>query len=230
MIILRVLGGLSGFVGFVLGVVFTPVLLLNNIAGRNYAGVVVAALIGLGVIGISYLVFTRSLRDSGKEKATGLNHGRRLIVAGGIPGILLSLLVMSDVGIGTRDGHEQSYRESAAISHMRTITSAEYQFQAGAYRDKDGDGIGDFGTLAQLSGVDPPLIDPELAAGSKREYQFTLEVRVGAEGVEPGFWATALPEESGQTGHRSSYVDESAVIRFTADGSVPDGESEELPP
>ncbi len=43
--------------------------------------------------------------------------------------------------------------ESAAIAVMRTVTTAEAQFQRAGYADEDHDGLGEFGMLAELGGA-----------------------------------------------------------------------------
>ena len=46
-----------------------------------------------------------------------------------------------------------SANESAAIANLRTVSSAQAQYQAAARADVDGDGLGEFGTLAEMGGV-----------------------------------------------------------------------------
>ncbi|MBX7257412.1 MAG: hypothetical protein K1Y02_13695, partial [Candidatus Hydrogenedentes bacterium] len=87
------------------------------------------------------------------------------------------------------------------------------------------DGTGDYGSLAQLAnpdgaGATPPFIDQVLGAGSKQGYVFTVNVVNGTATTMPAYTCTATPAAAGRTGYRQYFVDESGVIRFTADGSA----------
>ncbi len=52
-----------------------------------------------------------------------------------------------------RGGH---HNESAAIATLRNIHSAQGEFRAMAFVDEDGDGVGEFGTLQELSAAVAP--------------------------------------------------------------------------
>ena len=114
--------------------------------------------------------------------------------------------------------------EGAAIAAMRTLSSAQVSFQAGCYVDASGDGVGDYGTLAQLhepdaaSGVSG-FIDETLASGSKQGYSFTMNPVPGGDGSPPTYTCNADPQ-SPQTGRRTFFVDESGVIRFDSMGAA----------
>ena len=117
-----------------------------------------------------------------------------------------------------------SANEGSAISSMRTLSSAQISFQAGCYQDADGDGIGDYGTLAQLQNPDgaagvPGYIDETLAAGSKQGYNFTMNPVAGGAGVPPTYTCNADPH-SPQTGRRTFFIDESGVTRFENNGAA----------
>ncbi len=112
--------------------------------------------------------------------------------------------------------NRMSGNEAAAIGALRTITSAEVQFQASGFADLDADNIYDYGTLAELRtppGGSEPFIDEVLAGGTKQGYLFTLTVGDEAYNV------TAVPTDPGRSGVRRFWLDESGVIRFTTDGS-----------
>lgn len=113
--------------------------------------------------------------------------------------------------------------EAQAAEAMRTITKGEVAFQYGCFSDADKDGVGDYGSLAELAnpGEDvPPFIDTVLGGGNKQGYSFTVTVISGSSKVLPGYTCTAVPSAPGRTGTRQYFVDESGVIRFTADGSA----------
>lgn len=86
--------------------------------------------------------------------------------------------------------------EMAAISRLRSIANAEFNYQA-----QSG---GEYGTLDQL--VERGLIG-DLSSGKLKGYRFEVRVRTG------GFEATAVPERVGVTGVRSFYIDQSRIVR-----------------
>lgn len=113
--------------------------------------------------------------------------------------------------------------ESNAISALRTVATAQLSFQSSAIVDSNGDGVGDFGTLAQLAnpgpGV-PPFIDARLGGGSISGYIVTVNVTLGTLAVAPAFTGIADPLSIGRTGVRRFYVDDTTIIRHTTDGSA----------
>lgn len=117
-----------------------------------------------------------------------------------------------------------SANEGSAISSMRTLSSAQISFQAGCYQDADGDGVGDYGTLAQLqdpdgAGAVPGYIDETLGSGSKQGYNFTMNPVAGAAGAPPTYTCNADPQ-SPQSGRRTFFLDQTGVIRFDNTGAA----------
>jgi len=114
--------------------------------------------------------------------------------------------------------------EGAAAANMRTLSTSEAQFQTAAYQDANADGIGDYGTLAQLADPDGSgsngYIDAVLAGGSKQGYAYTVTPVAGTTTVPPAYTCTAIPL-SAKTGTKQYFVDESGVIRFTTNGTAP---------
>src|SRR5690606_25224843 len=107
--------------------------------------------------------------------------------------------------------------EGAAIANLRTITSAEQQFQAaGVLRDDAG--VGRYGTLDELVVPDPPYIDTPLAAGQRTGYVYVVEPG-GIPGF-PRYVATANPVTMDRTGSKGFYVDDSGVITWVSGGEA----------
>lgn len=106
--------------------------------------------------------------------------------------------------------------ESAAISTMRTLVTVQALYRD---TDKDGDGQADFATTFTDLFNNGQLIDDVLSTGIKQGYSFTLS--------GDGFsWScVAVPQSDGKTGDRRFFVDDTGVIRFTSDGTDPDGGS-----
>jgi prepilin-type N-terminal cleavage/methylation domain-containing protein len=112
--------------------------------------------------------------------------------------------------------------ESAAVGALRTISSAQHTFQGSTGADVDGDGIGEYGTLVQLSNAVPAYVDDVLGGGSKSGYFFAVTLAGNPLQDEVLWEATAFPMNKGRTGNRTFYIDESGVIRGSDIGG-PDG-------
>ena len=102
---------------------------------------------------------------------------------------------------------------------LRQISTAQAYFETSLRVDVNGDGIGDYGTLAQLREAE--LIPAGLADGRRAGYTFRLNVTYGTDDSPvPHFGCVADPDKwvlKKET--RSWYVDESGVIRYKADGT-----------
>lgn len=119
--------------------------------------------------------------------------------------------------------------EAAAIASMRTITTAEFGFQAAGLLDIAGDGVGDYGSLVQLANPQgdgsPGFIDAALGNGFRNGYLFGVVVIPSGPGQLPRFESRADPVDPGRSGIRRLYSDQSGVIRFTNDNTAPGPES-----
>lgn len=117
---------------------------------------------------------------------------------------------------------KMSATEASAVGSMRTLTTAEFEFQTQGMK-LDAAGVGMYGTLGELSGAATPFIDSVLGAGVKQGYLFDVTF-FGQAPANPRFQAIArfvdpnLPQ-------RNFYVDESGVMTFSTDGSDPDPSS-----
>ena len=108
--------------------------------------------------------------------------------------------------------------QNATKGAMRTIATAQVGFQTAGLVDADDDGVGDYGTLAQLGnppGGSVPFIDPGLASGQKHGYIFTVTVASGTATSLPAYTVTATPESGSGP---CFFVDESGIIRSNPNG------------
>jgi type IV pilus assembly protein PilA len=87
----------------------------------------------------------------------------------------------------------------------------------------DPNGMGMFGTLAQLNTAVPQFVDDALGSGTKNGYNYAVDLSAQVPGF-PAFAARATPI-NGNFGSRAFYVDQRGVITFTNDGSVPNANS-----
>ena len=99
--------------------------------------------------------------------------------------------------------------ETAAIASVRTLVSAFESWRANQTP------LSYPAALTDLSGATPPYIDTVLSSGTKQGYNFTY-----TQGSANTYTLTAVPVDSGVTGTRGFFVDESGVIRVAASGTA----------
>lgn len=118
--------------------------------------------------------------------------------------------------------------EGGAISSMRTIATSEVAYRTAAFRDVNGDGDGDYGTLINLNAPAPGVqgfIDQNLASGIKQGYSFLAVPTDGDHANPPTFICNSDPLTPGRTGDRHFFVDDSGVLRFAWGGPAGPGDS-----
>lgn len=147
--------------------------------------------------------------------------------------VVAIIAIIAAVAIPNLLRSRMSANEASASGAIRTISTGEIAFRTAAFVDTNGDGDGDYGTLAQLAnpdgaGTTPGFVDSVLGAGLKLGYNFTVTVTTGSATTTPAYTCTAIPTAPGRTGYRQYFVDETGVIRFTADGSTPTASSPPL--
>ena len=130
--------------------------------------------------------------------------------------VIAIIAVIAAIAIPNLLRSRMSANEAAAIGTIRTIASAQQQFQSGvviAYPS----GMGRYAaSLAVLGAMVPPFIDSALALGTKQGYDFAT-ADVGADGA-PQFTANGNPSVPNQSGGRAFFTDESALITFVPGG------------
>jgi len=139
--------------------------------------------------------------------------------------VVAIIAIIAAIAIPNLLRSRMSANEAGAAGAMRTISTGEVGYQTAGFTDADGDGVGDYGSLADLAdpdgaGATPPYIDTVLGGGVKHGYTFTDAVTAGSNTAMPAYTVTAVPQVSGRTGFRQFFVDESGVIRYTADGTA----------
>jgi hypothetical protein len=101
--------------------------------------------------------------------------------------------------------------ESAALSQLRTITTAQIFFH---HNDADRNGTTDYATSLTALHAHGELIDEALADGIQSGYRFEI-----LEGVTAFTWsAVAEPHAPGRSGEKFFYIDETGVPRFSTTG------------
>ncbi|HQE84703.1 MAG TPA: prepilin-type N-terminal cleavage/methylation domain-containing protein [Candidatus Hydrogenedentes bacterium] len=138
--------------------------------------------------------------------------------------VVAIIAIIAAIAIPSLLRSRMSANEAGAIGSLRTISAGEVSFQAACYQDANGDGTGDYGTLAQLLSPDavagvPGYIDEVLAAGVKHGYNFVLNTVAGGAAAPATYTCNADPQ-SPQSGRRTFFLDESGVIRFENTGAA----------
>jgi len=139
--------------------------------------------------------------------------------------VIAIIAIIAAIAIPMLLRSRMSANEAAAVTNIRMISTGETCFKTAAFRDDDGNGEGDYGTLAELgdpdgSGTTPPFIDAALATGNRLGYTYIVRVIPGSATATPSYTCVALPAAAGLTGYRQFFVDDTGVIRFTGDGSA----------
>ena len=104
---------------------------------------------------------------------------------------------------------QMNARETGAIQGMRTIYSAEIQYESqfGQFAAT----LTQLGPAASSGAAEGPqaagLISGSLASGSTGGYNYTITQIPG------GYSASAVPQAFGSTGRRTFYMDQSGIIR-----------------
>jgi type IV pilus assembly protein PilA len=143
--------------------------------------------------------------------------------------VVAIILIIAAIAIPNLLRSKMAANESSAVGSIRTINTAMVTY-ASSYPDTGyaaglanlggpvgACAAGTLGTTAQAC-----LIDPILSSTNKSGYTFTAAGLVkGAGVVRNVFTATAKPQGIGTTGQRGFFSDESGVIRYTLDGSIP---------
>jgi len=114
--------------------------------------------------------------------------------------------IIAAIAIPNFTQSKMAANEAAAISAVRTLTTAQFTYASTV-------GNGQFTDLSGLAGTTPPLIDDVLASGTKSGYTFDTS----SAGVDQ-FTVSGTPVTAGVTGTRTFTSDQSGVIY--GDGEV----------
>ncbi|MEO6829691.1 MAG: type II secretion system protein [Acidobacteriaceae bacterium] len=159
------------------------------------------------------------------------NRRKRLLEAGftlmELLIVMSVILILMAVAIPNYMNMRSQANETAAMEELRTLNSAEIQYQT----NYPGNGFSC--NLAQLGG-DPKtgapspqgaqLIPSDLASGFKSGYLFALtnctKVTVNNADVYTSFEVTAVPQAVGKTGHRGFCMDQTGEIKADPAGGT----------
>ncbi|MHC4664113.1 MAG: type IV pilin protein [Planctomycetota bacterium] len=123
--------------------------------------------------------------------------------------VVAIIAIIAAIAIPSLLTARKAAHEASAIASLRTVSSTQEQYHSR---------FGAYGDLSQL--LAEQYIDPALGSGTKSGYSFSIV------SADADTWAcVAVPTTPGTTGDRGFYVDQVGVIRFTPDGSAPNGSS-----
>lgn len=159
------------------------------------------------------------------------NRRKRLLQAGftlmELLIVMSVILILMAVAIPNYMNMRSQANETAAMEELRTLNSAEIQYQTNYPQN------GFSCNLAQLGGdpkTGPPspeaaqLIPADLASGNKSGYVFSLvnctKVTVNNHDVFTSFEVTAVPQAVGKTGHRGFCMDQTGEIKSDPTGGA----------
>jgi len=141
--------------------------------------------------------------------------------------VMSVILILMAVAIPNYMNMRSQANETAAMEELRTINSAEIQYQTNF------PGNGFACGLTQLGGdpkSGPPsaqaaqLIPADLASGYKSGYLFHVvnctKVEVNNQDVYTSFEVTAVPQSVGKTGHRGFCMDQTGEIKADPAGGT----------
>ena len=101
--------------------------------------------------------------------------------------------------------------EVQAMLTMHYLLVAERGFQEKGAKDKDKDGVYEFGKLADLYSSD--LITEPISSGKFRGYHYAIHVKGNADKAATMWWACAYPTKYKWTGMRTFYISENGILR-----------------
>src|SRR6185436_13355642 len=113
--------------------------------------------------------------------------------------VIAIIAIIAAIAIPNLLRSRMTANEGSAIGSMRTLSSAEAQFQSAAIQTM-ASGMGRYGSLAEMNGTTPPFIDNVLGTGTKQGYTFAVAL-VNTDGA-PAYSATATPVLVGGSGNR----------------------------
>ena len=123
--------------------------------------------------------------------------------------VVAIIAIIASIAIPKLMSARLAANESAAISTLRSIASAQAQIQSAAAIDSDADGGGEYAYFGELSGADPLRIS---VAGVE-----TAGV-VGTDELTPAMLSNAFGDVAGSTVQRSGYVFQIFLPSATAAG------------
>jgi type IV pilus assembly protein PilA len=150
--------------------------------------------------------------------------------------VVAIILIIAAIAIPNLLRSRMAANEASAVGSMRSINTAEVTYNS-TFPDTGyslnllslGGAAGACAAGTAGTTASACLIDYVLASGNKSGYKFqAVGANVGGGTILNTFTSQAVPQGIGSTGQRGFGSDQSGVIRYTLDGSVPAANSSAL--
>jgi type IV pilus assembly protein PilA len=141
--------------------------------------------------------------------------------------VVAIILIIAAIAIPNLIKSKMAANEASSVGSIRTINTGEVNYAASCPATGFSATLPELNTGALCAGG-KGIIDPVLAAGKKSGYTFTYTPAAGGDGLNDTYTQHAIPATVGTTGQRGFYSDQTGVIRYTLDGSVPTAASNAL--
>lgn len=142
-----------------------------------------------------------------RSRRSGLTIIEMIIVVS----VIALIAIISIPGLLSSRKHSN---ETSAVATLRLIATSQSVFRES---DRDGNGLANYGTLAQLS--QGKLVDEIVGAGAK--HGFSIQVAVSTTQPETLWFAVANPIVPGNTGDRYFAVNHAGIVFYTDRATVP---------
>ena len=133
--------------------------------------------------------------------------------------VVAIILIIAAIAIPNLLKSRMAANESSAVGSIRTLNTAEVTYASGCPNVGFSATIAELNTGAVCAGG-TGIIDNVLATGVKSGYTFAYAA-VATVGINTTYTTSAVPQKVGVTGQRGFYSDQTGVIRYTLNGSVP---------
>jgi type IV pilus assembly protein PilA len=141
--------------------------------------------------------------------------------------VMSVILILMAVAIPNYMNMRSQANETAALEELRTINSAEIQYQTNFPANGFSCGLAPLGGDPKSGPPSPQaaqLIPADLASGYKSGYLFNVvnctKVTVNNQDVYTSYEVTAVPQSVGKTGHRGFCMDQTGEIKADPAGGT----------
>lgn len=134
--------------------------------------------------------------------------------------VVAIILIIAAIAIPNLLKSKMAANEASASQTVRTITTGETTYSAMCPSIGYSATLVDMNTGAVCAGAQN-IVDNVTASGTKSGYLFTYNSVVDAIGVRSSFTIIAVPGVVGVTGQRGFGSDQTALIRYTNNGTAP---------
>ncbi len=141
--------------------------------------------------------------------------------------VMSVILILMAVAIPNYMNMRSQANETAAMEELRTLNSAEIQYQTNYPANGFSCSLPQLGGDAKSGAPNPQgaqLIPADLASGYKSGYLFTItnctKITVNNADVYTSFEVTAVPQSVGKTGHRGFCMDQTGEIKADPAGAT----------